>query len=402
MRHPKHVIILGGGYGGLRAVEHLAGEETLRITLVDQNPYHYLQTEAYGYIAGRFDIHDMTIDLANWCGGFSSRVDFVNEKALRYDTATGTVYTETQELRYDYLIIATGAHTNFFDFIGGLREHSYGVKNLQRAFAFRSMFERLIYDKVCELRGTVSDELHIAIGGAGLSGVEIAAEMAEVIHRHYRTLGTNARQIKIRLIDAASTILPGMNPYIIEQTQKRLESLGIEILTDAFIDHVEYDAIHLKDGTVLPYRFMIFTGGIKANTLETDVPCGLNRLSQLQPDAHLTVGGTANVFAVGDCVELKDARGNLLPPTAQTAEKSAEYVAQRIKNNIKGIESAPFHAKIDGVFVALGGHYAVGELFGFIRVKGYPAYLLKKVITKGYYLGLRLRINTGFKKRTGQ
>ena len=397
----KHVIILGGGYGGLRAVEHLANDPGLRITLVDQHPYHYLQTEAYGYIAGRFDIHDVTVDLANWCGGFSPRVAFLNEKALRFDAQTRMLFTETQTLQYDYLVIAVGAHTNFFEFIGGLREHSYGVKNLQRAFAFRSMFETLIYEKVCEARGDGDDPLHIAIGGAGLSGVEIAAEMAEVIHRHYRTLGTNTQKIRISLIDAAPTILPGMHPYIIEQTQKRLEALGIDILTDAFIDRVDAEAIRLKDGGVLPYRFMIFTGGIKANTLETQTPPELNRLAQLKPDAYLNVGGNGNVFAVGDCVELKNARGRLLPPTAQTAEKSAEYVAQSIRLRLKGREPKPFHARIDGVFVALGGRYAVGELFGRIRVKGYTAYLLKKIITKGYYLGLKLRINTGFRKRTG-
>lgn len=103
---------------------------------------------------------------------------------------------------------------------------------------------------------------------------------------------------------------------------------------------------------------------------------------------------------MGDCVELKDAKERLLPPTAQTAEKSAGYVALSIKKALKGKQSKPFTAKVDGVFVALGGEYAVGSLFNIIRVKGYKAYLLKKLITKGYYLGLKLRINTGYKKRT--
>ncbi len=398
----KHIVILGGGYGGLRAIEHLAGDDRFRITLIDRHPYHYLQTEAYGYIAGRFDIHDITIDLANWCSGFSPQVGFIHARALRYDAAAQTVTTETQTLSYDYLIIAVGAHTNFFEFIDGLRRHSYGVKNLQRAFAFRQMFETLIYDKVEEARDPDASPLHIAIGGAGLSGVEIAAEMAEVIHRHHRTLGTNAKKIRIRLIDAAETILPGMHPYIITQTRKRLEALGIEIMTNAFIDRIDRRAIHLKDGTKLPYRFMIFTGGIAANTIEADTLRKQNRLQQLQPDDYLNVAGSTNVFTIGDCAELKDASGHILPPTAQTAEKSAEYVARSIRLRTEGKIPNPFHARIDGVFVALGGHYAVGELFGWIRVKGYTGYVLKKAITKGYYLGLKLRINTGFKKRSAR
>ncbi len=398
---PKQIIVIGGGYGGLRAIEHLAGDNRFRITLIDYRPYHYLQTEAYGYIAGRFDIHDITIDLANWCDGFSPKIRFVQTRALGYDTANNTVTTEAGSFFYDYLVIAVGARTNFFSFIGGLREHSYGVKNLQRAFAFRQMFETLIYDKVEETRTPEASPLHIAIGGAGLSGVEIAAEMAEVIHRHHRTLGANAEKIRIRLIDAAETILPGMHPYIITRTQRRLEALGIEIMTRAFIDRVDDGAIHLKDGKVLPYRYMIFTGGIEANVLDSDRPAPTNRLRQLQPDAYLNLAGTDNAFAVGDCAELKDVTGRPLPPTAQTAEKSAEYVARSIRMRSEGKIPKPFHARVDGMFVALGGRYAVGELFGIIRVKGYTGYLLKKAITKGYYLGLKLRINTGYKKRSG-
>jgi len=90
---------------------------------------------------------------------------------------------------------------------------------------------------------------------------------------------------------------------------------------------------------------------------------------------------------------------NLLPPTAQIAEKSVEYVADTIRKNIDGLESQAFDADVVGVFIALGGNYAVGEMFKYIKVKGYTAYLLKKAITYTYHLGLRLRINTGFKNR---
>ena len=396
----EHIVILGGGYGGLRAVEHLVGDPRFRITLVDRHPYHYLQTEAYGYIAGRFDIHDITIDLANWCRGFGDRVGFVQAEITGIDPEARTVLLGGERLGYDSLIIATGARTNFFAFIKGLRENSYGVKNLQRAFAFRQTFEQLVYTKVEEPRDPAPEELHIAIGGAGLSGVEIAAEMADVIEKHHKTLGTNAKKIRLTLIDAAPSILPGMSDYIVRSTTTRLESLGIRILTDAFIDRVEDGTIHLKDGTRLPYCFMIFTGGIIANTPASEPACETNRLGQILPDAYLRVAPQMNVYAVGDCVELRDTAGNLLPPTAQTAEKSAEYVADAIKKRLEGKPVEPFHAKVDGVFVALGGRYAVGELFGVIRVKGYTAYLLKKLITKGYYLGLKLRINTGFKKRS--
>ena len=98
-------------------------------------------------------------------------------------------------------------------------------------------------------------------------------------------------------------------------------------------------------------------------------------------------------------MEIKDNEGNVLPPSAQIAEKSAEYVAKTIRQRIDGVSSEPFDADVQGIFIALGGKYAVGEVFKYIKVKGYLAYLLKKAITHAYYLGLRFRINTGFKNR---
>ena len=144
---------------------------------------------------------------------------------------------------------------------------------------------------------------------------------------------------------------------------------------------------------------MIFTGGIKASSLNNNLDNEKNRINQFIPDKELNINSSKNVFAIGDCVEIRDINGKILPPTAQIAEKSAEYVANTIRKRIDGIVNEPFHANVSGIFIALGGKYAVGEMFNFIKVKGYWAYLLKKAITHAYYLGLHLRINTGYKNR---
>lgn len=241
--------------------------------------------------------------------------------------------------------------------------------------------------------------MNIAIGGAGLSGVEVAAEMAYVLETYSKTIGDTAKEIHIYLIDASDTILPGMGKYSIEKTKKRLESLGVKILTSAFINSVDSSNIYFKNGEKLSYSFMIFTGGIKAAALNDTIENEKNSINQLITTPELNVQGQKDVFAIGDCVEIKDKEGNVLPPTAQIAEKSAEYVAKTIRQRIDGVESKSFDADVQGIFIALGGKYAVGEMFKYIKVKGYAAYLLKKAITYAYYLGLRLRINTGFENR---
>ena len=395
----KKVLVIGGGYGGLRAIEKLSKYQDITITLIDKNPYHYLQTEAYGYIAGQFDMHDVAIDLQNWCEGFKERVAFIHQEATSIDFEQKSVHLNGTDLFYDYLIIATGAKTNFFSFIEGLRENSYGVKNLERAHNFRIKFENLIYQKLQHEEGSREGELNIVVGGAGLSGVEVAAEMAFVLDSYSKTIGDTAKEIHIYLIDASETILSGMGQYSIDNTKKRLEALGVNILTGTFINTVDATHVHFKNGEKLPYSFMIFTGGIKASSLNDTIENEKNRINQLIASPELNVQGQKDVFAIGDCVEIKDAKGNILPPTAQIAEKSAEYVAKTIRQRIDGVRSQAFDANVQGIFIALGGKYAVGEMFNYIKVKGYSAYLLKKAITHAYYLGLRLRINTGFKNR---
>jgi len=392
------VLIVGGGYGGLRAIEILSKYEDMQVTLVDKNPYHYLQTEAYGYIAGKFDVQNLAIDLHTWCLGFE-RVEFVEQEIETLDIQNKEVVLNNKSMKFDYIVIATGAKTNFFSFIEGLRENSYGVKKLFRAFDFRKKFEEIIYNKLQNEITHDGDCLNIAIGGAGLSGVEVAAEMAYVIQSYAKTIGSQTEDIKIYLIDASQTILAGTSEYIISNTQKRLEELGVQILTNTFISKVHESEIIFKDGSTLEYNFMIFTGGIKASTLNETIECEKNRINQFIPDATLNIGNAQDIFAIGDCVELKDKDENILPPTAQTAERSAEYVAKVIRNRIDGVEPEKFNATVMGIFVALGGNYAVGELFKSIKVKGYVAYLFKKAITYAYYIGLKLRVNTGFKNR---
>jgi len=110
------VLVIGGGYGGLRAIESLAKYKDIEITLVDKNPYHYLQTEAYGYIAGKYDVHDIAIDLNTWCDGFK-RVRFIHKELETIDLESKSITIDEEKLVFDYIVIAVGAKTNFFSFI---------------------------------------------------------------------------------------------------------------------------------------------------------------------------------------------------------------------------------------------------------------------------------------------
>ena len=391
-----NIVIIGAGYGGLRAVEKLIKNQNINITLVDSNPYHYMQTEVYGYIAGKYDICDITIDIKNWCTGFSKDINFVNEEAIDINTKDQEVVTVNQTIKYDELIIATGATTNFPTFIDGLEENTYGVKVLDRAYELKSKFEKIIYKKI---RHSGNTEFNVVIGGAGLSGVEIAAEMAYMSKKITKSSGKKYSDISITLIEAYDSILNGMDQYIIKHTVKRLNSLGIKVMTKSFISTVEKEKIILENGSEINYDFMIFTGGIKATGLNDTLDVDKNQLNQFIVDKYLNINGYQNIYAIGDCAQILDIDGNFLPPTSQIAEQCAQNVAKNIilKMNNKDLEVYSGH--IDGMFVALGGHYAVGNILDKFKVKGYLAYLVKKLITKMYHYGLIFRLNNGYKLR---
>jgi NADH dehydrogenase len=388
------IVVIGGGYGGLRAIEKLVDIPDVEITLIDRNGYHYMQTEVYGFIAGTKDIDELAIDLRGWCEGFAVPVRFVRGEVTRIDPDGSLLYLGSRSIPYDTLIVATGAKTRFPSFIKGLREHSYGVKQLGRAFDFRHRFHALVEKK---LEGD-DEPIHIVIAGAGLSGVEVAAEMAYMLKRYRKMIGRRVQEIEITLVDACDTILPGLHPFLIESAEKRLRDLHVVLKTSAFIDRVDDTHLHLKTGETLPYTFIVFTGGIEAISGFTPESFEKNPVGQLEVTPYLTIEGYDNVFAIGDVADITGPDGEPLPPTAQIAEKSAEYVTKSIARRLRGEKRDPFVGKMDGLFIALGGRYGVAELFGW-RFRGIGVYYLKRLVTLVYYLGISLRVNAGYKIR---
>ncbi|MEA1879486.1 MAG: FAD-dependent oxidoreductase [Campylobacterota bacterium] len=395
----KRIVIIGGGYGGLRALEHLCKYEQFHVTLIDKNPYHYMQTETYGYIAGRFDIADIAVDIQSFIKGLRKNIEFVQDEVLDINKEINEVICSANNIPYDYLILAVGAQTHFFSFIEGAQEHTHGVKNIQRAFEFRRDFESQLYHKLQHSADSEAEDFHIAIAGAGLSGVEIAAEMGYVLQHYKKAFALNSANITISLIDAAETILPGMDSYIVEKTRKRLRELGVNIYESTYISKINKESIVFSDETELPFNFAIFTAGIVGGDLIKKLDTPKNAIHQIIPDEMLRMQGTDNIFVIGDCAQIEDANEVILPPTAQIAEKSAEYVVKNIAKLDNKQLITPFNEKVDGMFIALGGNYAVGILFDKIKVSGYIAYLLKKLITRAYRFGLELKVNTGYKKR---
>ncbi len=378
----KRVLIIGGGYGGIRAAHALSKHCEFEITIIDTRPYHYLQTDVYDFIANKSTVTDISISLVTLF--FEANINFLQRKITKIVSAENKLITNFgEELQYDYLVIANGSRTYFPSFIEGLSEYAHGVKSIKRAFEFKQKFEEAIYKKVesegvCEL----NPDFNVVIGGGGLSGVEVAAAMAEYSQRFFAMGGYACGGIAVHLIEASDTILPGVNPYLMRKSKQRLEELGVNMIIGDKILKVDENSVHLGSGKTIPMNFMIWTGGVEVRRIESD-GFVYNPRGQLKIDEFSRVEGFANIFAIGDCAQVVNTKGKTLAPTAMVAEFGADVAAYNIaateqKKSLKKIEF-----DLPGMLVALGGFYTVGVIYG-IRISGIIGFLAKKAVSYIY------------------
>ena len=377
----EKVIIVGGGYGGLRAVERLASNRDLSITLIDKNSYHYLQTEAYRFMSGRLNTCDATYDLRTFCDYFEN-VSFVQDEAVGIEG--NALHCKKKSYPFDKLIIAAGAK----DFIpASLQKYAYCIKDIQSAYAFKQTFLSILFERTT----AKINKRHIVIGGAGQSGVELAADLMSIANDCGNTTG-RSNEIIVTLIEGTDAILPGVSRSLQQEAAKRLFELGVNIKTGDFIEAIDENCLTVG-GECIDYDLFLFSGGIEPSSFIKALPFDKNEKGFLLVNEKLQIA--SNIFAIGDAAVIKDSSGSVLPPTAQLAEQSAEYVAKVINES----HERAFEGRIYGMFTALGYRYGVGELFGRFHFKGRTAYFMKEMITKLYAFGIRTKINSAYFRR---
>ena len=389
------IIVIGGGYGGLKAVANLAKHPNNQITLIDKNAYHFMQTDVYELIANEKDFAKVSVDLFTYCSGFDENVSFFKQEVLNIDFKNKKVITDTQRFSYDYVIIAVGARTKFVQSIDGLKEHAHGVKALHRAMYFKQKFEMSLFKKVQE-SGVTCKPLSIVVAGAGLSGVEIAAQMASFAKEFYCDNNFLCRKLNIILVSSSKQILKGLDNFLVKKSYKRLLDLEVVIKSQTRVTSLTKQSVTLNNGEVISMDFMIFAGGIEPNGLIYRLDLAKNERGFLTINEYLQAEGQKEVFAIGDCATLYNNK-KFVAPTADVAEQMGELCSENIMNMIENKALKKHNIKSRGVLIALGRGYAVGKVAG-IHISGYFAYIMKKIIEKVYFIQLDRHSKKGCSK----
>ena len=305
----EKVVIIGGGYAGIYALRELAKNKNIQITLIDKHTFHNLQPEVYDLIANKSNIADVTIDLTTLCMGLNhDYVEYKNLKVRNIDKEAKKIYTEEKEIvTYDYLVMAAGTRTFFPPQIPGLN-NAHDIKKLHWAMFFKQSFENQLFKKIND-EAKKCDDTHIVVVGAGLSGVEIAAEMAYNSKMFFKRGNFSCDNLKISLISSSATILPGLSQSLINISHQRLKSLGIKVITSTKLTKLEDGYAHLSNGTKIPHSFLIFTGGVEASKIEGLEDFDTNGRGQIKVNQYLQVPEHKNIFAIGDIAEIKNKDG---------------------------------------------------------------------------------------------
>ncbi len=392
------VVIIGGGYAGIYALRELVKNKNIKITLIDKHTFHNLQPEVYDLIANKSNIADVTIDLTTLTKGFNhSYLEYKNLKVRRIDQENKKIFTEEKEIvEYDYLIIATGTRTFFPPQIPGLN-NAHDIKKLHWAMYFKQSFENQLFKKIQD-EAKKCDDTHIVVVGAGLSGVEIAAEMAYNSRMFFKRGNFSCDNLKISLISSADTILPGLHPKLIEISHNRLKELGINVITNTKLQKCEDGFAYLSNGTKIYNSFLIFTGGVEANKITEELDVSQNAKGQIIVNEFMQSDKDDHIFAIGDAAEIRNLKGELMPPNVTIARISGTNAGKNVLNMIKNKTLVACNPKLEGILIALGGKYAAGSIYDLFHVKGRLAYEIKHYVFSSYRKPLLKLIKTGYAK----
>ena len=395
----ERVVIIGGGYAGIYALRELVKNKNIKITLIDKHTFHNLQPEVYDLIANKSNMADVTIDLTTLCLGFNhNHLEFKNLKVKKIDQHLKKIYTEEQEIiEFDYLIMAAGTRTFFPSAISGLN-NAHDIKKFHWAMFFKQSFENQLFKKIRD-EAKKCDDTHIVVVGAGLSGVEIAAEMAYNSNKIFKRGNFSCDNLKISIISSSVTILPGLGSKLISMSHARLKSLGINIITNTKLQKCEDGFAYLSNGTKINYSFLIFTGGIEASIISDELEdINKNSRGQIIVNDYLQTDKYDNIFAIGDIAEIKNSKGEIMPPNVTIARITGTTAGKNILNILDKKPLIKCNPKLEGILIALGGKYAAGNLYGLVHVKGIIAYMIKKYVFMSYRAPLLKLIKIGYSK----
>lgn len=378
-----HVVIVGGGAGGLELATKLGDSLGRRgkaiITLIDKSKTHVWKPLLHEIAAGSMnpERHELVyLAQAHWHHfnfrlGSMETLDRAKQEisiSPHYDE-DGNEVIPRRTFHYDTLIIAVGSTTNDFG-IKGAREHSIALDTQDQAEKFHRRLHNALLRAQTQPEAVRAGQLEVVIVGAGATGVELSAELHNTT-RELAAYGLDKinpdRDVRISLIEASERVLPALPPKLSNLVDLELRKLRVNLYTGERVTEVTSKGVQTHSGRFIPSELVVWAAGIKAPDFLCDID-GLetNRINQLVVKRNLQTTQDDNIFAFGDCAACPWlGHGSTVPPRAQAAHQQASMLFKTVKYRVAGKKDLPeFTYRDYGSLVNLGAYTTVGNLMG--------------------------------------
>jgi NADH dehydrogenase len=436
----KRIVILGGGFGGVTVLKklqtHFQTDVSVDIAMVSKDNYLLFTPMLHEIASGMIETRHIVTPIREFCNrsrfycatvknidlekkkvsirsstsSVSALAEIIGGSSINLSTtATNFLESKTQShLYYDYLVIALGSETKFFG-MSDIQQNAFTIKTINDAINLRNHIIYLLeqadqlllsalptadvdntygyIDNAKTLAELQKKILTFVIAGGGFAGVETAGEINDFIRdsvkEYYHNIESN--NIRVIIVHSGDRLLPEMSKELAEFALERLHKSGIEIILNQRVIGATPNTVSLKDGTIMPTKTIIWSGGVAPSSLLTGISCEHDHKSgRIIVDKYLELSNYKEVYALGDCAHIIDPNsGDPYPPTAQHAIREGAVVANNIIASIEGRlgDRKTFDYKTKGMMASIGKRTGIGNLLG-IEVQGILAWL----IWRGYYL----------------
>jgi NADH:quinone reductase (non-electrogenic) len=385
-----HVVIIGGGFGGLYAARALRGA-AVRVTVIDRRNHHVFQPLLYQVAMAALSPGDIASPI-RWILRRQRNVEVLLAEARAIDATRRIVTLADGEIGYDYLIVATGSTHAYFGH-DEWRPVAPGLKTLEDALEMRRRvllaFERAEREPDPARRAIL---LTFVVIGGGPTGVELAGALAEIsrqsLARDFRHFDPGSA--RIILLEGGPSILTSFPEPLRQSALSDLQRLGVDVRTGSVVTGVSRGRVTVGDKHV-EAETVLWAAGVAASPLGATLGVPVDRAGRVRVEPDLTVPGHPNVFVIGDLASLADENGKPLPGVAQVAIQMGQHAVRNILRSIERQPMRAFRYRDLGNMATIGRNSAIAD-FGSFTMKGYPGWLAWLFVHIMNLIGFRNRL----------
>lgn len=388
----KRIIIIGGGFGGLKLARELANSD-FQIVLIDKNNYHQFQPLFYQVATAGLEPSSISFPFRKIFQKVKN-FHFRLAEVIKISPDNNQIQTSIGAINYDFLVLAIGADTNFFGNVK-MKEKALPMKSVTEALTLRNIILQNYEDALsAEDEETRKGLMNIVVVGAGPTGVEVSGTLAEmkktVLPRDYPDL--DFKMMQVHLLEGGPRVLGPMSESASQKAHEYLIDLGVEVSLNAQVKDYDGLNVFLGDGTTIRTNTLVWAAGVIGNKIEGLDPNVIGKGNRLKTDEWNKVIGYGNIFAIGDISLMADAKfPNGHPQVAQVAIQQADMLSKNFKNSLLKKTLTPFVYKDLGSMATIGRNKAVADLPLF-KLQGFFAWLVWMFVHLMSIVGVKNRV----------